>query len=83
MAEIRAHDAGPDDTPSGLSAMLERQRQDLHRTMRKAAEGSLQWAIPDELRPPADGADDGAAYVGTPGEFDNWTLVRHLTQFFR
>ena len=83
MAEIRAHDAGPDDTPSGLSAMLERQRQDLHRTMRKAAEGSLQWAIPDELRPPADGADDGAADVGTPGEFDNWTLVRHLTQFFR
>ena len=26
---------------------------------------------------------DGAADVGTPGEFDNWTLVRHLTQFFR
>ena len=72
--------------------MLERQRQDLHRSMRKAAEGSLQWAIPYELRP-ADGGDgdgggDGGGGgdeqdLGTEGEFDNWTIVRHLTQFFR
>jgi len=82
MAEIQQHDAGPDDTPSGMSSMLERQRQDLHRTMRRAAEGSLQWAIPDELRP-ADGGDDDEQDLGTEGEFDNWTIVRHLTQFFR
>jgi hypothetical protein len=82
MAEIQQHDAGPDDTPSGLSSMLERQRQDLHRSMRKAAEGSLQWAIPDELRP-ANGGDEEERDLGTEGEFDNWTIVRHLTQFFR
>ena len=52
--------------------------------MRNAAEGSLQWAIPEELRAHADGDEEETDLDGSmKGEFDNWTIVRHLTQFFR
>ena len=78
MSEIRRHDDGATaSAPSGPSSKLERQRQDLHRSMRDAAEGALQWAIPDELRA-ADGDDEVEDELA---DYDDWTIVRHPTPF--